>query len=95
MSFLHCFMKDNLFYFLWKMVCEAASEKCRLVFSPDSIFLGLGEKRWINEVFRNGDTRFDRVKQLRERNNHVDFIADFKGESKAVVLEVHGRQKRK
>ncbi|WP_213277200.1 3-deoxy-D-manno-octulosonic acid transferase [Chryseobacterium indologenes] len=33
-----------------------------------------------------GDTRFDRVKQLRERNNHVDFIADFIGENKAVVF---------
>ncbi|MDW9379799.1 3-deoxy-D-manno-octulosonic acid transferase [Chryseobacterium sp. JV558] len=33
-----------------------------------------------------GDTRFDRVKQLRERSNHVDFIADFKGEHKAIVF---------
>jgi 3-deoxy-D-manno-octulosonic-acid transferase len=33
-----------------------------------------------------GDTRFDRVKQLRERDNHVDFIASFKGENKAVVF---------
>lgn len=33
-----------------------------------------------------GDTRFDRVKQLRERNNHVDFIADFIGENKVVVF---------
>lgn len=33
-----------------------------------------------------GDTRFDRVKQLRERNNHVDFIADFIGEDKAIVF---------
>lgn len=33
-----------------------------------------------------GDTRFDRVKQLRDRNNHVDFIADFKGDRKAVVF---------
>ncbi|MDR3025664.1 glycosyltransferase N-terminal domain-containing protein [Chryseobacterium sp.] len=33
-----------------------------------------------------GDTRFDRVKQLRDRNNHVDFIADFIGENKAVVF---------
>jgi len=33
-----------------------------------------------------GDTRFDRVKQLRNRNNHVDFIADFIGENKAVVF---------
>ncbi|PTT41534.1 3-deoxy-D-manno-octulosonic acid transferase [Chryseobacterium sp. HMWF028] len=33
-----------------------------------------------------GDTRFDRVKQLRERNNHVDFIADFIGDNKAIVF---------
>lgn len=33
-----------------------------------------------------GDTRFDRVKQLRERNNHVDFIADFIGKDKAIVF---------
>lgn len=33
-----------------------------------------------------GDTRFDRVKQLRERDNHVDFIADFIGENKVVVF---------
>jgi len=33
-----------------------------------------------------GDTRFDRVKQLRERNNHVDFIADFIGENKVVIF---------
>ncbi|MCJ7933515.1 MAG: 3-deoxy-D-manno-octulosonic acid transferase [Chryseobacterium sp.] len=33
-----------------------------------------------------GDTRFDRVKQLRERNNHVDYIADFIGNNKAIVL---------
>lgn len=33
-----------------------------------------------------GDTRFDRVKQLRERNNHVDFIVDFIAEKKAVVF---------
>lgn len=33
-----------------------------------------------------GDTRFDRVKQLRERNNHVHFIKDFIGQDKAVVF---------
>lgn len=33
-----------------------------------------------------GDTRFDRVKQLRERNNHVDYITDFIGGNKAVVF---------
>jgi 3-deoxy-D-manno-octulosonic-acid transferase len=33
-----------------------------------------------------GDTRFDRVKQLRETNNHVHFIKDFIGQDKAVVF---------
>ncbi|WP_294324153.1 glycosyltransferase N-terminal domain-containing protein [uncultured Chryseobacterium sp.] len=33
-----------------------------------------------------GDTRFDRVKQLRDRNNHVDFIREFIGKDKAVVF---------
>lgn len=33
-----------------------------------------------------GDTRFDRVKQLRSRNHHVDFIKDFTGEEKTIVF---------
>lgn len=33
-----------------------------------------------------GDTRFDRVKQLRNRDNHVDYIADFINGHKAVVF---------
>ncbi len=33
-----------------------------------------------------GDTRFDRVKQLQSRNNHVEFINDFIGQDKAVVF---------
>jgi 3-deoxy-D-manno-octulosonic-acid transferase len=33
-----------------------------------------------------GDTRFDRVKQLRERDNHVHLIKDFIGQDKAVVF---------
>lgn len=33
-----------------------------------------------------GDTRFDRVKQLRHRDNHVAFIEDFVGEDKTVVF---------
>ncbi|WP_123873116.1 3-deoxy-D-manno-octulosonic acid transferase [Chryseobacterium contaminans] len=33
-----------------------------------------------------GDTRFDRVKQLRNRDNHVDYIGDFTGSHKAIVF---------
>lgn len=33
-----------------------------------------------------GDTRFDRVKQLRNRDNHVDFISDFIDHKQTVVF---------
>jgi 3-deoxy-D-manno-octulosonic-acid transferase len=33
-----------------------------------------------------GDTRFDRVRQLRNRDNYVDFIKEFIGENKKVVV---------
>lgn len=33
-----------------------------------------------------GDTRFDRVKQLRNRDNHVSYIKEFIGDEKAVVF---------
>ncbi len=33
-----------------------------------------------------GDTRFDRVKQLRDRDNHVEYITDFIADRKAVVF---------
>lgn len=33
-----------------------------------------------------GDTRFDRVKQLRNVDHHVDYIKDFKGKDKTIVF---------
>ncbi|PQA92332.1 3-deoxy-D-manno-octulosonic acid transferase [Chryseobacterium shigense] len=33
-----------------------------------------------------GDTRFDRVKQLRSRDNHVEYIAEFKGNHQTIVF---------
>ncbi|MFL9834908.1 3-deoxy-D-manno-octulosonic acid transferase [Chryseobacterium terrae] len=33
-----------------------------------------------------GDTRFDRVKQLRQDNNHVDFVEEFISEKKVIVF---------
>ncbi|MNK18996.1 3-deoxy-D-manno-octulosonic acid transferase [compost metagenome] len=34
----------------------------------------------------SGDTRFDRVKQFLERDNHLDFIDEFKGDQKLIVF---------
>lgn len=33
-----------------------------------------------------GDTRFDRVKQLQMRDNHIDYVSDFIGKNKSVVF---------
>ncbi|WP_300352253.1 glycosyltransferase N-terminal domain-containing protein [Chryseobacterium sp.] len=33
-----------------------------------------------------GDTRFDRVKHLKTRDNHIDFIKEFIGDEKAIVF---------
>lgn len=40
----------------------------------------------LNQSSVSGDTRFDRVKQLRERDNFVPFIEEFKGENQLVVF---------
>ncbi|MDO4762987.1 MAG: glycosyltransferase N-terminal domain-containing protein [Flavobacteriaceae bacterium] len=40
----------------------------------------------LNQSLVSGDTRFDRVKQLRERDNFVPFIEEFKGENQLVVF---------
>ena len=34
----------------------------------------------------SGDTRFDRVKQFLQRDNHLDFIEDFKSDKKLIVF---------
>lgn len=55
-------------------------------FHQTQFSLALAKSVGLTKSSVTGDTRFDRVKQLRDRNNHVDFIADFIGENKAVVF---------
>lgn len=55
-------------------------------FHQTQFSLALAKSVGLTQSSVTGDTRFDRVKQLRERNNHVDFIADFIGENKAIVF---------
>lgn len=40
----------------------------------------------LNHASVSGDTRFDRVKHLKSRNNHVDFIKEFIGDQKLIVF---------
>ncbi|KFF08600.1 3-deoxy-D-manno-octulosonic acid transferase [Chryseobacterium luteum] len=55
-------------------------------FHQTEFSFALAKSIGLNNSSVTGDTRFDRVKQLRERNNHVDFISEFIGDHKAVVF---------
>ena len=55
-------------------------------FHQTEFSFALAKSIGLNNSSVTGDTRFDRVKQLRERNNHVDFIADFIGDHQTIVF---------
>ncbi len=55
-------------------------------FHQTEMSYALAKKVGLHQSSVTGDTRFDRVKQLRNRNNHVDFIREFIGNDKAVVF---------
>lgn len=55
-------------------------------FHQTSFSFALAKSVGLTNSSVTGDTRFDRVKQLRTRDNHVDFISDFKGDKKTIVF---------
>ncbi len=55
-------------------------------FHQTPISLALAKSVGLMQSSVTGDTRFDRVKQLRKRDNYVANIADFIGENKAIVF---------
>ncbi len=48
--------------------------------------LALAKKIGLTNSTVSGDTRFDRVKQFLDRDNHLEFIEEFKGDQKLIVL---------
>lgn len=56
------------------------------IFHQTEMSYALAKSVGLNKSSVTGDTRFDRVRQLRNRNNHVDFIREFIGSDKAVVF---------
>ncbi|MGN7864497.1 3-deoxy-D-manno-octulosonic acid transferase [Chryseobacterium sp. 22458] len=55
-------------------------------FHQTQVSFALAKSIGLTQSSVTGDTRFDRVKQLRERDNHVKHIKDFIGDNKAVVF---------
>ncbi|SDG58370.1 3-deoxy-D-manno-octulosonic acid transferase [Epilithonimonas hungarica] len=48
--------------------------------------LALAKKIGLANSTVSGDTRFDRVKQFLERDNHLEFIEEFKADQKLIIL---------
>ena len=56
------------------------------IFHQTEKSLSLAQKVGLTKGSVSGDTRFDRVKQIKNRDNFVEFISDFKAEKKLLVF---------
>ncbi|MFT3917864.1 3-deoxy-D-manno-octulosonic acid transferase [Cloacibacterium sp.] len=56
------------------------------IFHQTEKSFSLAQKVGLNKGSVSGDTRFDRVKQIKNRDNFVEFIAEFKGNEKLIVF---------
>ena len=56
------------------------------IFHQTEKSFSLAQKVGLNKGSISGDTRFDRVKQIKNRDNFVKFIAEFKGNEKLIVF---------
>lgn len=56
------------------------------IFHQTEKSLSLAQKVGLTKGSVSGDTRFDRVKQIKNRDNSVEFISEFKADKKLVVF---------
>ena len=56
------------------------------IFHQTKKSFSLAQNVGLSEGSVSGDTRFDRVKQIKNRDNFVEFIAEFKGNEKLIVF---------
>ena len=56
------------------------------IFHQTEKSLSLAQKVGLTKGSVSGDTRFDRVKQIKNRDNSVAFISEFKGDKKLLVF---------
>ena len=56
------------------------------IFHQTEKSLSLAQKVGLTKGSVSGDTRFDRVKQIKNRDNFVEFISEFKADKKLVVF---------
>ncbi len=78
--------RQSFFTSYGKWFVKQLQENIDWFFHQTQMSFALAKSIGLTKSLVTGDTRFDRVKQLRHRNNHVAFIEDFIGEDKTVVF---------
>lgn len=78
--------RQSFFTSYGKWFVKQLKENVDWFFHQTQFSLALAKSVGLLKSSVTGDTRFDRVKQLRNRDNHVDHITDFIGTHKAVVF---------
>ncbi len=78
--------RQSFFTSYGKWFVEQLQKNVDWFFHQTQMSYALAKNVGLTQSSVTGDTRFDRVKQLRNRNNHVDFIKEFIGNDKAVVF---------
>lgn len=78
--------RQSFFTSYGKWFVKQLQENIDWFFHQTQMSFALAKSIGLTKSSVTGDTRFDRVKQLRHRDNHVDWIKDFIGEDKTVVF---------
>ncbi len=78
--------ENSLFFKSWASGFREIISKIDHFFVQDKDSRNLLNAIQINQVTIAGDTRFDRVKEIRESHQALDFVEDFKGNSKLIVV---------
>jgi len=79
---------ENQVYFkpLGKWFVNELKKNVDWTFHQTEKSLSLAQKVGLTKGSVSGDTRFDRVKQIKNRDNFVEFISEFKAEKKLLVF---------
>lgn len=78
--------RQSFFTSYGKWFVKQLKENVDWFFHQTKFSLALAKSVGLIKSSVTGDTRFDRVKQLQIRDNHIDHITDFIGENKAIVF---------
>ncbi|MDT0620942.1 3-deoxy-D-manno-octulosonic acid transferase [Croceitalea vernalis] len=79
------FSDRQIYFKSYGFFVRKALKKFQHFFVQDDHSIKLLESIGFNNVTLSGDTRFDRVSQIAENENQLDFMIEFKGQSTCVV----------